>query len=29
MKLKFADATMLRGIVLTEEAWEIIQGKSG
>lgn len=27
MKLKFADATMLRGIVLTEEVWEIIQEK--
>lgn len=27
MKLKFADAMMLRGIVLTEEVWEIIQEK--
>lgn len=27
MKLEFADATMLRGIVLTEEIWEIIQEK--
>lgn len=27
MKLKFADAVMLRGIVLTEEVWEIIQEK--
>lgn len=27
MKLKFADAMMLRVIVLTEEVWEIIQEK--
>lgn len=25
MKLKFADAMVLRGIVQTEQAWEIIQ----
>lgn len=25
MKLKFADAMVLRGIVQTEEVWEIIQ----